>query len=341
MLDDLGRPLRDLRLSVTDRCDHRCTYCMPIKPQGKPYVFLPKRSYLGFEEIERLVRILIGLGLEKVKITGGEPLMRENLPELMVRLAGLPGLADLALVTNGDRLAALARPLRSAGLHRINVSLDALDDACYRRMNGVSRGVDVVLAGIDAALAAGFCPIKVNMVVIRGVNDHQIESMADHFRHPSFVLRFIEYMDVGTRNDWTPAQVVPSAEILARLQRRRPLLRIPSRHAGEVARRYAYADGSSEVGFISSVSQPFCRNCTRLRVSAAGHLFTCLFASQGADVRTWLRDHGDDRGLAARLAALWGGRRDHYSEQRSSLVSVRANSRRANSDKVEMYHVGG
>lgn len=332
-LDTLQRPLRDLRISVTDRCNFRCTYCMPKEVFGHGYDFLPKDAILSFEEIARIARVFIGLGVEKIRLTGGEPLLRRHLDRLVADLAGIEGLRDLTLTTNGSRLVEEAKALRAAGLRRLTVSLDSLDDATFRAMNDVSFPVHRVLSGIDAALAAGFSPIKINMVVQRGVNDHDVVAMARHFRGPEFIVRFIEYMDVGNTNGWRLDDVVPAAEIVARISAELPLDPLPAQYRGEVARRFRHREGGGEIGVISSVTEPFCRDCTRARLSAEGRLYTCLFASEGCDLRTPLRDGASEAELAALISGVWMARGDRYSELRSAATEARP--------KVEMAHIGG
>ncbi len=330
--DSLARPLRDLRLSVTDRCNFRCTYCMPKEVFGRGYDFLPKDAILTFEEYARLARVFISLGVEKVRLTGGEPLLRRNLDRLVAQLAGLDGLHDLTLTTNGSRLVEQAPALRAAGLRRLTVSVDSLDDATFRAMNDVDFPVHRVLRGIDAALAAGFAPIKINMVVKRGVNDHEIAAMAERFGGHDFILRFIEFMDVGNTNGWRLDDVVPAAEIIARLGETVPLEPIAPNYVGEVARRFRQR-GGGEIGVITSVTQPFCGDCTRARLSADGQLYTCLFASHGHDLRTPLRAGASDAEMAAIIGAVWRVRDDRYSEIRAT-VQPRA-------PKAEMSLLGG
>jgi len=330
VLDTRARPLRDLRISVTDRCNFRCVYCMPKEVFGRNYEFLPRADLLSFEEIERVVRAAARLGVRKARITGGEPLVRRDLERLVALLARLP--LDLTLTTNGALLADKARALAAAGLHRITVSLDALDDATFRAFNDVDFPVARVLEGIEAARAAGLL-VKVNCVVKRGTNEGEILPLARHFRATGDTLRFIEYMDVGTTNGWCLDDVVPAAEIVALLQREFPLEPVEPGYRGEVARRYRYRDGAGEIGVIASVTQPFCGDCTRLRLSADGKLYTCLFAVRGHDVRALLRDGGDDDELTAFLARLWRVRADRYSELRTATTAAEP--------KVEMSYIGG
>lgn len=331
--DRRGRPLTDLRISVTDRCNFRCVYCMPRSVFGAGFRFLPRRELLTFEEITRVARLAVGLGVRKIRLTGGEPLLRSDLEQLVAALAALPGLEDLALTTNGSLLTpARARALAGAGLRRINISLDALDDPTFEAINAVGYPAARVLAAIAAAAEAGLHPVKINMVVKRGLNDQAIEPMAAYFRGTPHILRFIEFMDVGTANGWDRAAVVPSHEILARLHRQWPLEAVAGPRFGGVASRYRYRDGAGEIGFISSVSQPFCSGCTRLRLSPEGRLFTCLFAEGGTDLRTPLRNGTGDGELQALLAGLWTRREDRYSEIRSV---------RAARERVEMFRIGG
>ncbi|OAI56829.1 cyclic pyranopterin phosphate synthase MoaA [Verrucomicrobiaceae bacterium SCGC AG-212-N21] len=332
--DALGRPLRDLRLSVTDRCNFRCTYCMPKELFGQDHPFLPKSDVLTFEEMTRLARLFVGLGVEKIRLTGGEPLLRRNLPDLIARLSRIEGLHDLTLTTNGSALVSHARPLRDAGLQRLTVSLDALDDATFRAMNDVDFPLERVLAGIDVALCAGFAPIKINMVVKRGVNDEQILPMVRRFKDPRFIVRFIEFMDVGSTNGWRMQDVMPASEIIARISREFPLQSIAPNYPGEVARRWRHADGAGEIGVIASVTQPFCQGCTRARISADGHLYTCLFASTGHDLRTLLRSGADDAALERVLSSIWSARSDRYSQLRTQATTAAL-------PKVEMSHIGG
>ena len=331
--DRLNRPFRDLRISVTDRCNFRCTYCMPEEVFGERYRFLPKSDLLTFEEIARVARVLIGLGARKIRLTGGEPLVRHQIERLVVQLAALDGLDDLAMTTNGYLLAQQAETLREAGLGRVTVSLDSLDDAIFRRMNGGKAGVAPVLEGIAAARRAGLTPIKINAVVQRGVNDHTLVDLARFCRERGYIARFIEYMDVGNLNGWRREDVVPAAEIVARIDAVLPLEPIPGNYPGEVANRFRFRDGSGEIGVIASVTQPFCGSCTRLRLSPEGQLYTCLFATQGTDLRGPLRSGATDDELATLVSGVWRARTDRYSEMRASVNS--------SGNKVEMFHIGG
>jgi cyclic pyranopterin phosphate synthase len=333
VLDAFQRPLRDLRISVTDRCNFRCTYCMPKEVFGRDFQFLPVSQLLTFEEIARLARLAVGLGVEKIRLTGGEPLVRRDVERLVAMLAPIEGLRDLTLTTNGSLLARKAEVLRAAGLRRVTVSLDSLDDATFRAMNDVDFPVARVMEGIAAAAAAGLAPVKINMVVKRGVNDHQVVELARHFHGTGHILRFIEYMDVGTTNGWRLDEVVPGAEIVASIQRELPLEPVDANYRGEVARRYRYSDGGGEIGIITSVTQPFCGGCTRARLSSEGLIYTCLFGTRGHDVRALLRSGQSDDVVSDFLAGLWRVRRDRYSEQRTSLT--------APLPKVEMSHIGG
>ena len=331
LTDTLHRPLRDLRISITDRCNFRCVYCMPKEVYGRDYEFLPRAGLLTFEEIVRLARIFAGLGVEKIRLTGGEPLIRRDVERLVEMLAAIPGL-DLTLTTNGAVLAQKAQALADAGLGRITVSLDSLDDDAFRAMNDVDFPVARVLEGIDAAAAAGL-PIKVNAVVKRGLNEDSILAMARHFRHSGHVLRFIEYMDVGHTNGWRLADVVPAAEIVAAIDCEFALEPLPSRYPGEVAERYRYQDGAGEIGVIASVTRPFCGACTRARLSADGSLYTCLFATTGHDLRALVRSSDDDAAVAAAIEDVWRVRADRYSELRSAATH--------DLPKVEMSYIGG
>ncbi|MFN8221777.1 MAG: GTP 3',8-cyclase MoaA [Gaiellales bacterium] len=330
-LDALGRPMRDLRISVTDRCNFRCQYCMPRSVFGQGYRFMDRAELLSFEEIERVVRAAAARGVEKVRLTGGEPLLRRDVEKLVAALAKLPDL-DLTLTTNASLLARKAQTLRDAGLKRVNVSLDSLDDETFRLMNDADFPVERVLEGIEAARAAGL-PVKVNAVVKRGVNDGGIVEMARHFRDTPHTLRFIEFMDVGATNGWRLDDVVPAGEIVSRIATEFPLEPVEAAYRGEVARRWRYLDGRGEVGVIASVTQPFCGDCTRARLSAEGKLYTCLFATRGTDLRALLRGGADDRVLASALGSLWGKRADRYSEVRSEATT--------DLPKVEMSYIGG
>ena len=346
--DALDRPLRDLRISVTDRCNFRCNYCMPKEVFDKDYPYLPHASLLSFEEITRLARVFVAHGVRKIRLTGGEPLLRKNLERLVGQLAALRtpegDPLDLTLTTNGSLLARKARDLHAAGLRRVTVSLDGLDDAVFRRMNDVDFPVADVLDGIAAAREAGLGPVKVNMVVKRGTNEHEIVPMARHFRGTGVVLRFIEYMDVGATNGWRMDEVLPSAEVVRRLQEDGELVPLEPSAPGETAQRWAWADGSGEIGVISSVTQAFCRDCNRARLSTEGKLYLCLFASQGWDLRTLLRGDPaqgrspvDDATIASAIASIWQGRADRYSELRASLPPDASGGAR----RVEMSYIGG
>jgi cyclic pyranopterin phosphate synthase len=334
LLDRLNRPLRDLRISVTDKCNFRCPYCMPIEVFGEDYQFSPKADMLSFEEIARLTRLFVKAGAEKIRLTGGEPLLRKDLPELVRELAEIPGVRDLTLTTNGWFLAQLAGKLKQAGLHRVTVSLDSLDDAVAGRLNGRGYGVARVLEAIDAAREARLTPIKVNTVVKRGENDHQLLDLVVRFKGTGISLRFIEYMDVGNRNGWRLEHVVPSAEIFQLIHKEFPLEPVGPGYRGEVAERYRFQDGGGEVGFISSISQPFCGDCTRARLSTDGKLFTCLFAGTGTDLRGPMRGGASDDELFALITGTWSERMDRYSEARTEHTP---NAQR----KVEMYAIGG
>jgi cyclic pyranopterin phosphate synthase len=336
-LDTLHRPLRDLRISVTDRCNFRCTYCMPRSVFTPDYPYLARSELLGFDEITRMARIAVGLGVEKIRLTGGEPLLRKDLPALVAQLSAIPNSPELTLTTNAALLAKFAKPLKDAGLNRITVSLDALDDAVFKRMNDADYAVAQVLDGIDAALSAGFEYIKVNCVVQRSVNLNQVLPLAQHFRGTAVTLRFIEFMDVGATNGWRMDEVVPSQDLVSLIHAVHPIAPLGKHYAGEVAERWQYDDAQAnwgEVGFISSVTQPFCSDCSRLRLSTNGQLFTCLFAQQGWDVRSLLRDASvDDAQIAGRFAAMWQQRGDQYSALRTSLTN--------DIPKVEMSFIGG
>jgi cyclic pyranopterin phosphate synthase len=332
--DLLARPLRDLRISVTDRCNMRCVYCMPREVFGRDYVFLPRSELLTFEEIERLARAFVAQGVEKLRITGGEPLLRRDLHVLVERLAAIAGVRDIALTTNGVLLPRQAERLAAAGLGRVTVSLDALDDATFMAMNDAAVPVARVLAGIDAAAAAGLAPVKVNTVVKRGANEHAVVDLAERFRGTGHVVRFIEYMDVGTTNGWRMDDVVPAAEILEQVGERWPLEPVAPRYPGEVAGRYRYRDGGGEIGVIASVTRPFCGACTRARLSAQGELFTCLFSARGHDLRAPLRAGAGDEDLHELVGRVWARRADRYSEIRGAETPRPAR-------RVEMSHIGG
>jgi cyclic pyranopterin phosphate synthase len=331
--DRLARPLRDLRVSVTDRCNFRCTYCMPKDVFGRDYAFLPRAELLSFDEIARLARLFAEHGVTKIRLTGGEPLLRRDVDRLVAMLAAIDGIDDIALTTNGAGLAAKAPALKAAGLSRVTVSLDALDDATFSAMNDVSFPVRRVLDGIDAASAAGLSPVKVNMVVRRGVNDHSIVPMAGHFRHSGHILRFIEFMDVGTTNGWCTDDVVTAAEIQQTIGATWPLEPLPANYPGEVANRYRYLDAAGEIGLIASVTQPFCGNCSRARLAADGKLHTCLFAGHGHDLRALLRSGATDDQLSRRLHSIWASRADRYSETRTAATR--------SARRVEMSYIGG
>ena len=330
-VDTLGRPVRDLRISVTDRCNFRCTYCMPKTVFGQDYRFMDRKELLTFEELERVVRIFAELGVEKIRLTGGEPLLRKELETLVGRLDAIDGL-DLTLTTNASLLARKAEALRAAGLDRVNVSLDSLDDATFRAMNDVDFPVTRVLEGIDAAAAVGL-PVKVNAVVKRRVNDGGIVEMARHFRGTGHSLRFIEYMDVGATNGWRLDDVVPAAEIVERIGAVFPLEPVDAAYRGEVAQRFRYRDAAGEVGVIASVTQPFCGDCTRARISAEGKLYTCLFAVRGTDLRALLRGGASDDDLRDAIAGVWARRSDRYSELRTEQTSTLP--------RIEMSYIGG
>ena len=332
--DSLGRPLRDLRISVTDLCNFRCRYCMPAHLYGEEYTFLSKENYMTFSEIERLVRLFVSLGVSKVRLTGGEPLLRKNLTELVRLISKINGVTDLALTTNGFLLQEHADPLKKAGLQRITVSLDSLNDEVFGSMNGRGFSTDRVLQGIEAARSAGFENIKVNAVVLRGINDCTLLDLVRYFRGSGITLRFIEYMDVGNKNGWKREDVMPSAEILRHISKEYPLEALSKNYLGEVAERYRYKDGAGEIGFISSVTQPFCGNCTRARLSTDGQLFTCLFGNTGTDLKSPLRKGASDEELLAHIQSVWKRRSDRYSEERFSNSSPREH-------KIEMYQIGG
>ena len=333
LADARGRSLRDLRISVTDRCNFRCTYCMPKDVFDADYEFLPHRELLSFEEIVRVAKIFHSLGTQKIRLTGGEPLLRRGIERLVAMLREALPSVDLTLTTNGSALKAKAAALKDAGLGRVSVSLDSLDDATFRAMNDADFPVRKVIEGIDAAAAAGLAPVKVNMVVKRGVNDNQVVDMARHFRGTGHIVRFIEFMDVGSTNGWRMDDVVPSAEIVERLSREFPLQPIDANYEGEVAERWRYRDGAGEIGVISSVTQAFCSTCTRARLSTDGQLFTCLFAQRGYDLKALLRAGAPDDEIAGSVAAIWSMRSDRYSEIRTAET--------AKARKIEMSYIGG
>ncbi|MBI1889670.1 MAG: GTP 3',8-cyclase MoaA [Burkholderiales bacterium] len=340
LLDSLNRPLRDLRISVTDRCNFRCVYCMPKQVFDKNYAFLPHQSLLTFEEITRIAKTFIAHGVEKIRLTGGEPLLRKNIETLIEMLANLKTTSgrdlDLTLTTNGSLLAKKAQSLKDAGLKRITVSLDSLDDAIFKRMNDVDFAVADVLEGIETAHRVGLSPIKVNMVVKGGMNDSEIVPMARRFHGTPFILRFIEYMDVGASNGWKMDEVIPSSEVIRRIHADIPLVEIAPNYAGETASRWRYADGAGEIGVISSVTQAFCRDCTRARLSTEGKLYTCLFSGSGHDLRTLVRGGRSDEEISSTVAQIWRARSDRYSELRT-VQTLELKQR----TKVEMSYIGG
>jgi GTP 3',8-cyclase len=331
LADTLGRPMRDLRISVTDRCNFRCVYCMPREVFDAGHEFLPHSAILSFEEIARLARVFAGLGVKKIRLTGGEPLVRKQLHRLVAMLSELP--VELTLTTNGSLLARNAAALKAAGLHRVTVSLDSLDDATFRAMNDADFPVAKVIEGIDAAAAAGLAPVKINMVVKRGTNDHDVVAMARRWRGTGHTIRFIEYMDVGSTNGWRMDDVVPSAEVVKRINHVWPLEPIGANYAGEVAERWRYRDGAGEIGVISSVTQAFCSSCNRMRLSTEGSLYTCLFGQSGHDLKSLIRSGASDDEIRNEIAAVWQARTDRYSEIRTSRTS--------SLKKVEMSYIGG
>lgn len=333
VVDTFSRPMRDLRISVTDRCNFRCRYCMPKEIFNRDYEFLARDLLLSFEEIERIVTVFAGLGVNKIRITGGEPLLRRNLEDLIGAVKVVGGIDDVTLTTNASLLERKAESLVAAGLDRVTVSLDSLNNDVFMAMNDVAFSVDDVLAGIDAAAAAGLTPIKINMVVQKGVNDHTVVDMARHFKGSGHIVRYIEYMDVGTTNQWCMDDVVPGKDIVAMISEAFPLEPVGPNYTGEVAARWQYADGTGEIGVITSVTQPFCATCTRARISAEGSLYTCLFASGGTDLRSMLRAGASDEELAETIRSVWTARDDRYSQLRSS--------RTAGLRKVEMSYIGG
>ena len=335
-LDRLGRPLHDLRISVMDRCNFRCPYCMPKEKFHDHYKFLNSQERLSFAEITRLARLFAELGVRKLRLTGGEPLLRANLSDLIGDLTGIPGIEDIALTTNGVLLGQHAVDLYANGLKRVTVSLDSVDPETFKRMSGGFGALEQVLQGIDAAIAAGLAPIKINTVVERGVNDSQVLDVLERFRGLPVIVRFIEFMDVGNRNDWRAGLVVPSSELVARIQERWPIHAISPNYGGEVAERWAFTDGGGEIGFISSVTQPFCAGCSRARLSSEGKFYTCLFATEGLDLRTSLRAGATDAELLQLVHGTWNKRSDRYSERREELR--RSGPAR---QKIEMFYIGG
>jgi cyclic pyranopterin phosphate synthase len=334
--DSLGRILRDLRISVTDRCNFRCPYCMPAEIYGERYHFLPKDTVLTFEEIDRLARLFVGLGVRKLRLTGGEPLLRQDVERLVSMLSGIDGLEDLSMTTNGSLLPQKAQALKDAGLQRITVSMDSLDDDVFKQMSGRNFLPRHALEGIRAAEEAGLSPIKINCVVQKGVNDHTIVELAKHFKGTGHIVRYIEFMDVGTLNKWDLGQVVPAREVVERISAEMPLEPVDRNYPGEVANRYRYVDGTGEIGVIASVTQPFCQDCTRGRLSAEGELVTCLFADGGTDLKGPMRAGASDDDLVDVITGVWQRRQDRYSELRTSLTGKQREMR-----KVEMYHIGG
>jgi cyclic pyranopterin phosphate synthase len=342
VLDTLARPLHDLRISVTDRCNFRCVYCMPKEVFDKDYAFLPQTSLLSFEEITRVAKLFVAHGVEKIRLTGGEPLLRKNIEKLIAMLNALKTPEgrelDLTLTTNGSILAQKAQALKDAGLKRVTVSLDSLDDTIFKRMNDVDFPVSEVLHGIEVAHQVGLGPIKINMVVKGGMNDQEIVPMARYFKGKPFILRFIEYMDVGASNGWKMDEVIPSAEVIRRINADMPLEAIDPNYSGETAQRWRYRDGSGEIGVISSVTQAFCQSCTRARLSTEGKLFTCLFANSGHDLRALLRSGHTDEEISTVIAQLWRARADRYSELRTANT---AELKQSGSRRVEMSYIGG
>ena len=328
--------MRDLRISVTDRCNFRCPYCMPAEIYGEAYEFLPRADILTFEELTRLVRIFAELGIEKLRVTGGEPLLRNDLPQLLGMLTSIDGIDDLTLTTNGYLLSQFAQPLKDAGLQRITISLDSLDEEVFKAMNGRGFTTERVLEAIETASEVGLSPIKINCVVQKNVNDHTIVDLARHFKGTGHIVRYIEYMDVGNRNGWRSEHVVPADEIIAKIDAEMPLEPVASNYQGEVATRYRYKDGSGEIGFIASVTKPFCGDCTRVRLSTDGKIYTCLFAGEGISLRDPMRSGADDNELRDLITGIWTVRSDRYSEERAASPNGEGTSR-----KIEMYQIGG
>ena len=338
MTDRFGRPIRDLRISVTDRCNFRCPYCMPAEVYGEKYEFLPRPHVLSFEEIDRLTRLFVRIGVSKVRITGGEPLVRANLPDLISKLVVIDRIDDIALTTNGYLLENNATELKDAGLNRLTISLDSIDPDIFKEMSGRPQGPENTLAGIKAAVSLGFEQIKINVVVQRDVNEHTLVDTARYFKGTGAIVRFIEFMDVGTKNGWELSQVFTSTEVIHAINTEFPIEPIEPNYKGEVASRYRYVDGSGEIGVISSVSKPFCGDCTRARLSTDGKLITCLFASGGTDLKTPMRSGATDAELAEIITSVWTGRSDRYSELRSRDTEFNSDS---DVSKVEMYYIGG
>ena len=328
--------MRDLRISVTDRCNFRCPYCMPAEIYGEAYEFLPRADILTFEELTRLVRIFAELGIEKLRVTGGEPLLRNDLPQLLGMLTDIAGIDDLTLTTNGYLLSQFAQPLKDAGLQRITISLDSLDEEVFKAMNGRGFTTEKVLEAIETASEVGLSPIKINCVVQKNVNDHTIVDLARHFKGTGHIVRYIEYMDVGNRNGWRSEHVVPADEIIAKIDAEMPLEPVASNYQGEVATRYRYKDGSGEIGFIASVTKPFCGDCTRIRLSTDGKIYTCLFAGEGVSLRDPMRSGADDNELRDLITGIWTVRSDRYSEERAASLNGEGTPR-----KIEMYQIGG
>ena len=343
VVDQLGRPVRDLRISVTDRCNFRCPYCMPAEIYGERYEFLKREALLTFEEIARLARLFAKLGVTKLRITGGEPLVRADLPSLIEKLREIPEIEDLAMTTNGFLLKRFARQLRDAGLDRLTVSMDSIQEDVFNAMSGTRHGPDKVLDGMDAARDAGFSPLKINVVVQKGINDHTIVETASYFRDRGDIVRFIEYMDVGNLNGWELSQVVTGREVVNAIDAVFPIEPADPNYAGEVASRYRYVDGSGEIGIITSVSQPFCRDCTRARLTTEGRLVTCLFASGGTDLKTPMRDGATDSELLNTMTTAWTNRRDRYSEIRTKAMvrKLQREPASAGGKKIEMFRLGG
>ena len=338
--DKLDRPVRDLRISVTDRCNFRCTYCMPAEIFGEKYEFLPRPHILSFEEIKRLAKIFAFAGVSKLRITGGEPLVRANLPELISGLSSIDGIDDIAMTTNGYLLAKYAQELKDAGLNRLTISLDSINEDIFKKMSGRTQGPKNTLEGIKIASELGFDPIKINVVVQRGVNDNTLVDTARYFKGTGAIVRFIEFMDVGTKNGWELSQVVTSEEVIDMIGAKFPLEAIEANYDGEVASRYRYLDGEGEIGVISSVSDPFCGSCSRARLSTDGKLVTCLFATGGIDLKSALRSDASDADIAEIIAKVWNGRDDRYSDLRSKNTEFNTGSS-VDGDKVEMYYIGG